>query len=46
MILATALTVDAACIITDDKDLLALQRFQMIDIVSPADFVDYESRRQ
>lgn len=46
MILATALAADAACIITGDKDLITLQRFQTIDIVSPADFIDYESRRQ
>lgn len=44
MILATALAADAACIVTGDKDLLALQRFEMMDIISPSDFIDYELR--
>ncbi|MCG3158601.1 MAG: hypothetical protein DKINENOH_05245 [bacterium] len=45
MILATALAAGAACIITGDKDLTGLKRLETIDILSPTDFIDYESRR-
>ena len=41
-ILATALTGKAQCIVTGDKDLLAIARFENIDIVAPVDFQTYE----
>lgn len=37
-ILATALAGKAQCIVTGDKDLLAIARFENIDIISPVDF--------
>lgn len=43
LVLATAATGDAQCIITGDKDLLILKQFQGIDIIRPADFMAYES---
>ncbi len=46
MILATGPAADAACIITGDKDLIDLQRFQTIDIVSPSGFINYESHHR
>ena len=45
LVLATAATGDAQCIITGDKDLLILKQFQGIDIIRPADFMAYESAR-
>ena len=39
-ILAAALSGDCECIITGDKDLLVLERFRNIRIVSPRDFID------
>lgn len=42
MILATALTGEAVCIITGDKDLLTLKKFGAIDILSPSEFEAYE----
>ncbi|MBD2152361.1 putative toxin-antitoxin system toxin component, PIN family [Pseudanabaena sp. FACHB-1277] len=41
-ILATALTGKAQCIVTGDKDLLAIARFENIDIIAPVDFQTYE----
>jgi len=41
-ILGTAIGGDARCIVTGDKDLLVLQRFEGIDILRPGDFIDYE----
>jgi len=41
-ILATAVTGVCARIITGDKDLLALQRFNNVAILSPADFAQQE----
>ena len=41
-ILATALAGKAQCILTGDKDLLAIARFENIDIISPVDFQVYE----
>lgn len=41
-ILAAAVAGSCVCIITGDKDLLALKRFQGIDILSPGDFQGYE----
>ena len=44
-ILATAITGNAQCIVTGDKDLLVLQRYQHVEIVSPTQFADFESRQ-
>jgi len=44
-VLGTALAGNCACIITGDKDLLVLKRFNGIDIVSPSDFLEYEASR-
>ncbi|MFN5263784.1 MAG: hypothetical protein ACK5EH_15555 [Pseudanabaena sp.] len=41
-ILATALAGKAQCIVTGDKDLLAIARFENIDIIAPVDFQAYE----
>jgi uncharacterized protein len=43
-ILATALAGKAQCIVTGDKDLLAIARFENIDIVAPVDFQAYEEK--
>ena len=45
-ILGTAVAGNADCIVTGDSDLLVLERFQGVDIVSPAGFVQYESESQ
>ena len=44
-ILGTAISGNAHCIITGDKDLLMLKKFQNIDIVQPAEFLDYEEQQ-
>lgn len=41
-ILGTAVAGNADCIVTGDSDLLVLERFQGVDIVSPAEFERYE----
>ena len=41
-ILATAVTGNCECLLTGDKDLLVLKRFQGVDILSPGDFEEYE----
>ena len=43
MVLGTALAGDVRCIVTGDKDLLVLKRFESFDIISPKDFASYES---
>ncbi len=43
-ILATALTGKAQCIVTGDKDLLAIARFENIDIIAPVNFQTYEEQ--
>ncbi len=43
-ILATALAALAECIVTGDKDLLVLHSYQDIEIVSPSDFADFETK--
>ena len=43
-ILATAITGQARCIVTGDKDLLVLERFRGVEIISPAAFADFEAR--
>lgn len=40
-ILATALAGKAQCIVTGDKDLLAIARFENIDVIAPVDFQTY-----
>jgi predicted nucleic acid-binding protein len=42
--LATALVGKAQCIVTGDKDLLAIARFENIDIIAPVDFQAYEEQ--
>ena len=44
-ILGTAIAGAAICIVTGDKDLLVLKRFESIDIVSPSTFSDYEAQQ-
>lgn len=43
-ILGTAVTAQADCIVTGDKDLLVLQQYEGIQIVSPAGFLDFETK--
>lgn len=43
-IIATAVAGNCECIITGDKDLLVVKRFSGIEILSPRDFAEYESR--
>lgn len=45
-ILAAALAGKCVCVITGDKDLLTLERFQAIDILSPSAFWAYEKLYQ
>jgi len=46
IILGTAIAGSVTCIITGDKDLLVLKRFDSVDIVSPAEFSRYEVVRR
>jgi putative PIN family toxin of toxin-antitoxin system len=39
-VLGTAVAGDAACLVTGDQELLALGRFQAVDILSPRAFYD------
>jgi uncharacterized protein len=43
VVLATAVTGRADCLVTGDKDLLVIQRFEMVEIVSPSRFADFEA---
>jgi len=43
VVLATAITGQADCIVTGDKDLLVLQRYLNVSIVSPSQFADFEA---
>lgn len=43
LVLATAVGGNCECVVTGDKDLLVLQRYRNIPILSPADFWKYES---
>jgi predicted nucleic acid-binding protein len=45
MILGTALAGLADCIVTGDKDLLQIQRFESIEIVKPSAFAELEANR-
>ncbi len=44
-ILGTAVAGNADCIVTGDSDLLVLERFQDVDIISPSEFAQYEVGR-
>ena len=44
-ILGTAVAGNASCIVTGDSDLLVLERFEDVDILSPSEFVRYEEER-
>ena len=44
-ILAAALDADCSLLVTGDADLLALKKFQGIDIVTPRQFSEYVSTR-
>jgi len=46
MILATAIAGSAECIVTGDKDLLVMNEFQGVKIVSPKDFSELEVDRE
>lgn len=46
MVLATALTGNADCLITGDKDLTDLKAFQNIPILKPAEFSSFEAGRR
>lgn len=41
-VLGTAIQGDCPCIITDDKDLLILNKHRAVKIISPRDFWEYE----
>lgn len=43
-VLATALSGTCACIVTGDKDLLVLEEYERVAIVSPGDFWAFEVR--
>ena len=45
-ILGTAISGNVDCIVTGDSDLLVLERFQGVDIVSASEFARYESESQ
>jgi predicted nucleic acid-binding protein len=40
-VLGTAIAGNADYIVTGDRDLLVLERFQTVEIVSPSEFMDY-----
>ena len=42
MVLATAIAGEAVCIVTGDKDLLSLKKFEEVQIISPSAFETYE----
>jgi uncharacterized protein len=43
MVLATAVAASADCIVTGDKDLLVIQRYANISILSPSEFAQFEA---
>ncbi len=45
-ILGTAVAGNADCIVTGDSELLVLDRFRDVDIISPSEFAGYEVERQ
>ena len=46
IVLATALTGNADCLITGDKDLTDLKTFQNIPILKPSEFSTFEASRK
>lgn len=44
LVLATAVAGGVRCIVTGDKDLLVLERYRGIEIVSPSSFAEFEAR--
>lgn len=46
MVLATALTANAECIVTGDKDLTDLKSFQNIPILKPSEFSTFEANKK
>ena len=44
-VLGTAIAGNADYIVTGDRDLLVLERFQTVGIISPSEFMDYEVGR-
>ena len=44
-ILGSAVAGNADCIVTGDSDLLVLERFRDVDIISPSEFARYEVQR-
>ena len=45
IVLGTAITENAACIVTGDKDLLVIKRYHAVDIIRPSDFAKYEAEK-
>jgi putative PIN family toxin of toxin-antitoxin system len=45
MVLATAVAAKADCIVTGDKDLLVLRRYEEVEILSPSEFATFEARQ-
>ena len=45
-ILGTAVAGNADCIVTGDSELLVLDRFRDVDIISPSEFAGYEVERR
>ena len=45
MILSTALSANARCVVSGDEDLLVLKKFHGVDIISPTKFWAYEAGR-
>ena len=43
-VLATAVAAGADCIVTGDRDLLVIERYEGIDILSPRQFLEFEAR--
>jgi len=43
LILATAVAARASCLVTGDKDLLVLERYEGIEIIRPNQFADFEA---
>ncbi len=43
-ILGTAIAGQVECIVSGDKDLLVLQNYEGIEIVSPGNFADFEAK--
>jgi uncharacterized protein len=46
MVLGTAVSGNAACIVTGDADLLVLREYRGIAILRPAEFIEFEVRNK